>query len=408
MEVIHARCAGLDVHKETVVACVRIAEGADVRSDVQTFQTTTAGLFALADWLEDEGCTHAVMEATGVYWKPVWHVLSMRVELLLVNAAHVKNVPGRKTDVNDASWLADLLAHGLVRASFVPPTQIRELRDLTRTRKQIVRHRTQCVQRLQKVLEDANIKLASVISDVVGMSGRRILEAIVDGEGDPSALAALASTRLKASREELQAALTGFVTEHHRFMLRLQLDQIDADDAMLAKIEARAGDALEPFRAAVELLKTMPGVSDTTAQTLVAEIGVDMSRFATAGHLVSWAGLCPKNDQSAGRRRSAKLSKGDKWLKTALVQAAWGAVRARDSYEGALFRRIKSRRGPKKAIVAVAASMLRTAYAILRDGTPYKSLGTDHFDRVDRERAKRRHLRALERLGYSVEVSEAA
>lgn len=408
MEVLYPKCAGLDVHKDIVVACARVVADGDVAQEVETFGTTTQGLFALCDWLSRHGCTHVAMEATGVYWKPVWHVLEGHFELVLANAAHVRNVPGRKTDVNDATWLADLLAHGLIRASFVPPTPIQELRDLTRTRKQLVREQGQHVQRIQKTLEDANVKLASVVSNIVGMSGRAILDAIVAGETNPEKLVALASDRLKASRKTLIEALRGNVTPHHRFLIKLHLDQIDALDRAIDAVEKEAGSALEPFRARADLLTTIPGVSDTVAQAIVSEIGVDMSRFPTVGHAISWAGLCPRNDESAGKRRSTRVRKSGAWIKTILVQAAWAAARKKDSYLRAQFLRLKSRRGPKKAIIAVAASILTAAYCMLRDGTEYSDLGAQHFDRVDQAKLAGRLVRKLETLGYNVDIQKAA
>ena len=316
MQVIYPHCAGLDVHKQTVVACVRIAGDGPPLQEVRTFDTTTSGLLALADWLESFGATHVAMEATGVYWKPVWHVLEGHFELVLANAAHVKNVPGRKTDVNDSMWLADLLAHGLIRASFVPPAAVQELRTLTRTRKQFVRERTAHVQRIDKVLEDANLKLGVVLSDILGKSGRAVLQAIIDGQDDPERLAACVTTRVKASRAELLEALRGRTSAHHRFMLKLHLGHIDALDKAVAEIESEVGLGLEPFRQAAKLLSTMPGLSAVSANVVVAEIGIDMSRFATPGHLLSWACMCPRNDESAGKRRSTRLRRGGKWLKT--------------------------------------------------------------------------------------------
>jgi transposase len=407
MEVIHARCAGLDVHKETVVASVRIARASEVKRDSRTFGTTTGALLALLDWLAAYEVTHVAMEATGVYWKPVWHVLEGDFELVLANAAHIKNVPGRKTDVNDAEWIADLVAHGLIRGSFVPPERIGEMRDLTRTRKQLVRERGRHIQRIQKVLEDANIKLASVVSDVLGMSGRAVLEALIRGEVDPEKLVELTSQRLKASRQELVEALRGRVTAHHRFMLQLHLRQVDALDSTISVLEERTAKVLEPFRDLVERLQTLPGVSELTAQTIVAEIGTEMKRFPTAEHLVSWAGLSPRNDESAGKRRSNRTRKGG-WLKTALVQSAWTVVRTRDGHLYGKFLRIKSRRGGKKAVVAVAASILTAAYYMIQRGTTFQDLGTDYYSR--RTRTERAHhlVRRLRALGYDVQLQAAA
>src|SRR6185295_8648095 len=321
MEVLHPRCAGLDVHKDMVMACLRNAEGNRVKQEVRSFGTTTSGLLELAEWLAEAGCTHVAMEATGVYWKPVWHVLEGSCELLLANAQHVRNVPGRKSDVNDAMWLADLLAHGLIRGSFVPPTPVQEMRDLTRTRKQLVREVAQHTQRIQKTLEDANVKLSSVISSIVGLSGRTILDALIAGENDPAKLASLAHPGIKASAQELAEALRGKVTPHHRFMLKLHLEQIDSLQKAVRDLEARMGDALEPFREQVTRLTTIPGVSDVVAQVIASEVGLDMTRFPTAGHLISWAGLCPRLDESAGKRRSTRVRKGAPWLKTTLVTA---------------------------------------------------------------------------------------
>jgi transposase len=387
---------------------VRLATGDEVQQEVRSFSTTTQGLLALADWLVASGVTHAAMEATGVYWKPVWHVLESACELVLANSAHVRNVPGRKTDVNDAVWIADLLAHGLIRASFVPPTPVLELRDLTRTRKQLVREISQHTLRIQRVLEDANLKITGLISDLLGLSGRAILEALANGETDAERLVELTHGRLKAKRTALVQALHGHVTEHHRFLIRLHLGQIDALQCAVAEIESRLGEALVPFRWATRLLTTMPGVSDVVAHVLVAEIGVEMGRFPTAGHLVSWAGLCPRMDQSAGKRRSTRIRHGAPWLKTVLVQAAWAGSRKRDSYVRAQFLRLKGRRGAKKAIVAVAASMLAAAFYMLRDGVEYHDLGADHFDRRDRTRIANRLVRRLEELGLKVQIEAAA
>jgi transposase len=408
MEVLHSRSAGLDVHKDSVVACVRIASEGAVHQSVETFGTTTKELLAMSDWLSQHGVTHVAMEATGVYWKPVWHVLEDSFELVLANAMHIKNVPGRKTDVNDATWIADLLAHGLIRGSFVPPSSIQDLRTLTRTRKQLVREKAQHVQRIQKTLEDANLKIASVVTDIMGMSGRAILDALVAGETDPEKLVALPHGRLKASRTALVEALRGRFTPHHRFMVNLHLEQIDALDRSIESVEREVGSTLEPFRDLAELLTTMPGVSTVVANVILSEIGIDMSRFPTSGHLISWAGLCPQSDESAGKRRSTRVRKGAPWLKTTLVQAAWGASRAKGTYLRTQFHRLKSRRGPRKAILAVAASMLTAAYFMLRDGVQYRDLGPDHFNRTDKSKTIKRLIRKLAELGCEVELKSAA
>jgi transposase len=407
MDVLYPRCAGLDVHASQVTACVRIATSREVVHQHLTVATTTRGLLALADWLATHECTHVAMEATGVYWKPVWHVLEAQFTLVLANPMHIRQVPGRKSDMNDATWIADLLAHGLIRGSFVPPTPIQELRDLTRTRRQLMAETARHTLRIQKTLEDANLKLTRVISDVLGVSGRAILKAIVAGESDPTRLADLTSGRLKATRAQLVEALHGRITAHHRFLIGLHLTQIEALEAAVDQLERHMGDALGPFRSAVTLLTTMPGLGETAARVLVAEIGVDMTRFPTAGHLVSWAGLCPRLEESAGKRHSTRLRHGAPWLKTTLVQAAWGATRAKGTYLQAQFHRIRARRGPKKAIVAVAASMLTAAYYMLRDGVEYIDLGGRFFETRDKQQLADRLLRLLRDLGVSVEVKAA-
>jgi transposase len=379
MKTLHRKCAGLDVHKKEVVACLRLAIRGKATYEVRRFPTTTRDLLELVSWLEQAGCTHVAMEATGVYWKPVWHVLEGRFQQILANAAHVKGVPGRKSDMNDATWIADLLAHGLVRASFVPPQPIQELRDLSRARKQLTREIVQHTQRIHAVLEEANIKLSSVITDILGMSGRRILQAIVAGETDPLKLAELGGPRLAATKSQLTDALHG-------------------------RLEA----ALEPFRDAIERLKEVPGLSETSAQILLSEIGTDMRQFPTAGHLLSWAGLIPRLNESAGKRRSTRVRKGAPWLKPVLVQSAWAASRKKNSYFEAQFLRLKARRGPKKAAVAVAASILTTAYHMLADGTCYQDLGADHFARRNPARTVAKLANRIRNLGFQVEIRPAA
>jgi len=407
MEVLYPHCAGLDVHKETVVACVRHMVDGKVTREVRTFKTMTRDLLALSEWMSQEGCTHVVMEATGIYWKPVWHILSDgEFKLTLANAAHVKAVPGRKTDVNDATWLADLMAHGLIQGSFVPPVQTQEQRALLRTRKQLVRERGSHVQRLQKTLEDANIKLESVISDVTGVTGRAIIAALIEGETDPDKLAALAHRRIRSAPETLREALLGRVTKHHRFLLRLHLQQIDVLDATLAEIDQEVDAYVEPFRTKVQLLTSIPGISDLSARVILAEIGEDMSRFPTHSQLISWAGLCPRNDESAGKRRSTRLRKGAPWLKTTLVQCAWAASRKKDSYLQAQFHRLRARRGAKKAICAVAASMLTAAYHMLKNGVFYEDLGADHFQRTSSPKQADRLVNRLRGMGYAVQLTQ--
>lgn len=398
MEVLFPRCAGLDVHKKVVVACVRTVEGSAVRCTVRSFGTTTPALLSLSEFLSEHEVTHVALEATGMYWKPVWHVLQGHFELVLANAAHIKNVPGRKSDVNDATWIADLLAHGLIRSSFVPPPEIQDLRALTRTRKQLVREIAQHTLRIQKTLEDANLKLDNVVTDILGLTGRRILQALVAGETDPEKLSNLACGSLVTKRAALKEALVGQVRPCHRFLLGQHLRLIDELSRSLAALDQEVGDRLRPFEQAAQQLQTIPGVGKVVAQVLVAEIGVDMSRFPDAGHLRSWAGLCPRLDQSAGKHRSTRMRKGAPWLKTTLMQAAWCAVRTKGCYLRALYGRLKARRGSKKAIGAVAASMLTAVYYMLRDGVTYRELGETFFDRRDPHKAVARLVRRLEQL----------
>ena len=421
MEVMHERVAGLDVHKAMIVGCVRIMAGGRIERECRTFETTTSGLEALLGWLKAWGCTHVAMEATGVYWKPVWNILSDGAfELIVANAAHIKNVPGRKTDVNDAMWIADLVACGLVKASFVPEEAIQDLRSMLRARKQLTREQTSHIQRIQKTLEEANIKLDSVISDVLGVSGRRMIEAMIAGVRNPHKLAAMADRRIKAPPKVLYDALHGRLTEHHRFMLELYLGQHDALSKAIARIDeavdaavARMDEEEEAghrasFRSLILLLCSVPGISILGAMIILAEIGRDMSRFPTAGHLLAWAGLCPGQNESAGKRRSSRLRKGAPWLKTILVQCAWAATRKKNSYYGAQFKRLRAKGGPKKAICAVAASMLTAIYHMLKDGTHHQDLGADHFDRRSNEVKARHHVAQLTRLGFHVELQPVA
>jgi transposase len=403
VDTLHPHCAGLDVHKETVVACVRHqpARGR-ARAQTRTFATHTAGLLELADWLAAEGVTHAAMESTGVYWKPVFHVLEGRFELLLCNAQHVKNVPGRKTDRADAAWLARLLQHGLLRASFVPPAPIRELRDLTRQRSQLVGEKVRVGNRIQKVLEDANVKLASVASDVLGMSGRAMLRAIVAGEADPAKLAGLALGRLRGKAPALRQALAGRVTEHHRFLLGLLLDQVGQLEGLIARLEARIAEGLAPFAEELKRLMAVPGISRTVAEVVLAEAGPDLAAFPSAAHLASWAGLCPGNNESAGRPKGGRARKGNRWLRAMLVQAAWAAGRAKGTYLQAQYRRLAARRGRKRALVGVAHSLLGIVYHVLREGRAYEELGGDYFDRLQGDRLTRHLVRRLESLGHRV------
>src|SRR5246500_1593265 len=408
MKTLYGRCAGLDVHKVEIVACLRVAKKAKVVREVRRVPATTRGLFELVEWLESAGCTHVAMEATGVYWKPVWHILEGHFALILANAAHVKAVPGRKSDVNDATWLAGLLAHGLIRASFVPPKPIQELRDLTRTRKQLTREIVQHVQRIQAVLEEANVKLSSVVTDILGPSGRCILKALIAGETDAQKLAALGSERLRCGRAALCEALTGRVREHHRFLLAQHLKTIEQLEESVVAFDIRIEDAVAPFRDIVNRLNEVPGLGRIAIETIIAEIGTDMTPFPTAGHLVSWAGLVPRLDESAGKRCSTRIKNGAPWLKPALVQAGWAAARSKNTYLQAQFLRLKARRGPKKAVIAVAASILIIVFHMLRDGACCKDLGREYFARRNPAKLAARLANRIRNLGYHVAIRPAA
>jgi transposase len=410
MKVLNRRCAGLDVHKAEVVACARVFAGRKVVHEVRRFGTTSRELVALGDWLEGLKVTQVAMEATGVYWKPVWHMLDERFALVLANAQQVRNVPGRKSDVNDATWIADLLAHGLIAASFVPPRPIRELRDLTRTRRQAVGEVVRHSHRIEKILQDANIKLSSVLSDPMGVSGRRMLAAIVAGETDAVKIAELGSSRLECGRGALIEALSGRLSQHHRYLLGWHLRLLEEIEARIADLDARIEEQIAPFRAAIEQLMGVPGVKETAAPAIIAEIGVDMSIFPSAGHLLSWARIVPRLDESAGRKRSRRVKRGGAWLKPVLVQCARAAARTRGSYYGAQYRRLKARVGDKKAIIAVAASILTAIYHMLRDGTEHADLGAAYLTRqeTDRQAIAHRLARRIRALGFQVDLRAAA
>jgi transposase len=373
MEILHRCCAGLDVHKKTVVACVRrINAAGEVEQQVSTFGTMTVELLALADWLAAQGVRQVAMESTGVYWKPVYHLLEGRFAVMLVNAQHIKQVPGRKTDVSDSQWIAQLLQFGLLRASFVPPPSIRELRDLTRQRTQLVRQRATAANRIQKVLEDANIKLAGVATDILGVSGRAMLEALIQRVDDPARLAEMARGRMRAKIPALRLALQGHVTEHHRFQLRLLLDQVRSLDGLIERLNAQVEAVLAPFSAAVERLRTIPGVDSRAAEVIVAEIGADMAQFATAAHLCSWAGMSPGNNQSAGKRQSGRTTPGDRWLRSVLVQVAWAASHTKATLLSAMYRRWVKRMGRKRALMALGHKILEIVYELLANETEYE------------------------------------
>ena len=409
MEQVNERCAGLDVHKETVAVCVRLSgpEGKTVQ-EIQTFGTMTPDLLALRDWLESLKVTHVAMESTGVYWKPVYYLLEEDFTVLLVNAAHIKNVPGRKTDVADCAWIAQLLEHGLLRGSFVPEKPIRDLRDLTRHRKILIQERTREANRLHKVLQDSGIKLSSVATDILGVSGRAMIEALVDGKADPIALAELAKGKLKKKLPDLQKALTGRFRSHHAFLVSRILAHLDYLEDEIEAFSQKIGETIAPFDEAVALLDTIPGVNRRTAEVLIAEIGPDMSRFPSAGHLASWAGLCPGNNESAGKHKSGKTRKGDRWLRIALTESALAAIRETDSSLSAQYRRIMRHRGHKKAIVAVAHSILCISYHMLSRQKPYSELGAAYLEKREKDHAIRRYVKQLERLGQKVILEPVA
>ena len=373
MDIIHACCAGLDVHKKTVVACIRVIgpDGA-ISREVRTFGTMTGELLALSDWLAAHGVGHIAMESTGVYWKPIFNLLEGSFKVILVNAHHLKQVPGRKTDVKDAEWIAQLLQYGLLSPSFIPPPNVRELRDLTRQRTQIVRDHSAVANRIQKVLEDANIKLASVASDVLGVSGRAMIRALIDGQDDPDRLADLAKRSLRGKIPELKLALHGRITEHHRFLLRALMDQIESLEGLIARFDAQIEQRMAPLVEATQRLRGIPGVGLQAAEVIVAELGTDMTVFPTAGNLSSWAGMCPGNNESAGKKRSGKTTKGSQWLRTTLVQVAWAASHTKETIFSACYQRWAKRLGRKKALIAVAHKILVVIYHLLKNLTDYR------------------------------------
>lgn len=409
MERIYERCCGLDVHKKRVVACLRLpGSRTRRRSEVRTFGTTTSELLRLADWLTENACTHVAMESTGVYWRPVFNILEGVCEVLLVNAHHIKALPGRKTDVKDCEWIAELLEHGLLKASFIPPEPIRDLRDLTRYRKTLTRERASGVNRIQKLLETANIKLASVATDVMGASGRAMLEALMAGQRDAEQLAELAKGTLRSKRGDLAQTLSGRFRDHHAFMLRQMVDHVTELERRIEACNARIEECHAPFVAERALLETIPGVGRLTAEALIAEMGVDMTRFPSGAHFASWAGLCPGNNESAGKRKSGRIRKGNLWLKSALVEAALAAKKQKNTYFAALGRRIGTRRGAGRATIAVAHAIGIAAWHILAGAQPYKDLGPRHFDNLAADRLRRYHVRRLRDLGFTVNLEPAA
>lgn len=405
MRIVYARCCGLDVHKRTIAACVLLQEASgQVQQEIRRFGTMTRDLLELADWLQDRQVTHVAMESTGVYWKPVWNILEGQFALVLVNAQHIKAVPGRKTDTRDCQWIADLLQHGLLRGSFVPPTPIRQLRDLTRLRTSLRQDHTAVANRMQKILEDANIKLASVASDWLGVSGRAILTQLLAGEEDATKLADLSRRRLRAKLPQMQLALEGRLTDHHRWMLRVLWDQLEFLEAQLTKVDAQIQGHVQEYQEALALCITIPGIEEVAAANLLAEIGMNMEQFPSAQHLASWAGICPGNHESAGKRLSGKPHKGNTWLRRSLCQAAWAASHTKATYLSARFRRLAARKGKKRAIVAVAHSILIILYHVLKTKQPYRELGADYLDRINAAQLKRYFVKRLENLGLQVPV----
>lgn len=408
MEVIYESCAGLDVHKETVECAIRQAKpDGNTRVEIRQYGTMTDDLLELLEWLKAHKVTHVAMESTGVFWKPIYNILEGHFTVLLVNARHVKQVPGRKTDVRDCQWLAQLLQHGLLNASFIPPRWQRELRDLTRERAQLTDEQTRVANRIHKVLEDANIKLGSVATDILGVSGRDILEGLIAGQEDANKLAEKARGKLRAKIPELRRALQGNVLDHHRFQLRLQLDHLNRLEELIERLNQRIAELCKPHEPKIQLLDQIVGVDRVGAESIVAEVGVDMQVFPDDAHLCSWAGICSGNNESAGKRRSGRISKGDRWLRRTLVLAAHAASRSKDSFLASRFRRLAGRRGKKRACVAVAHSMLKIVYHMLKDGRTYKDLGGSYFDRLDPERLTRYLIRRLERLGHRVILEPA-
>jgi transposase len=408
MDVIYQRVAGLDLHGKTIVVAVRlITTAGKLETDLRTFGTMTRDLLAMSDWLADFGVTHVAMEATGVLWKPVWNILDGRFELLLVNPRELKRVPGRKTDVKDSQWIAQLLQCGLLRSSFVPPRAQRELRDLTRHRAQLQGERTRVANRIHKVLEDANLKLGTVASDILGVSGREMLDALVAGQEDPATLAKSARGRMRPKIPQLTLALEGAFRDHHRFMLKQLLDHLDHLDRQIAQFTVRIEEMMRPFvdEELHQLLDEVPGLDTTGIENIVAEIGTDMDQFPDAGHLSSWTGICPGNEESAGKRKRSKITKGNRWLRRALTEAAWAATHTHDTYLAAQYHRLAGRRGKKRALVAVAHTLLVIVYHIIKHRVRYLDLGPDYFLRLEPDRQKRYHVKRLQQLGYEVQLA---
>jgi len=411
MQVVHERCAGLDVHKKSITVCRLVPNGeGGWKRETRTFDTKTPDLLELSDWLKQECVTHVAMESTGVYWKPVFNILESSFTVLVVNAKHIKHVPGRKTDVRDAEWIAELLQHGLLKASFIPDEPQRDMRELVRYRTHLIQERTREVNRVHKALEDANIKLSSVATDIMGVSGREMMQAIIAGKDDPAALAELAKGRMRNKIDELEKALTGHVRRSHRLLLRMHLEHIDELNERITELDGEIGNLMRPFdqEDLVERLDAITGVGKQTIEVVIAEIGTDMSRFPSHRHLASWAGLAPGKNESAGRNRSARTPKGNQYLRTALVEAALAAGRSKGTYLGEQYRRLARRRGKKRAAVAVAHSILVIMYHMIQDGTEYMERGSTYFDNLNPQRTQKWLVRRLEQLGFQVSLEPIA
>jgi transposase len=409
MENILACCAGLDVHKESVEACVRrIESNGRVHSETRHWGTMTRDLVAMANWLGAEGITNVAMESTGVFWKPIFNILETHFTVLLVNARHLKQVPGRKSDIRDCQWIAQLLQCGLLKGSFIPPRAQRDLRDLTRHRTKLVEEKTRTINRIQKVLEDANIKLASVATDVLGVSGRAMIQRLIEGETDPHKLADLAQRQLRGKIPELEKALEGKLTDHHRFLLKLLWKELAQQEEVIAELEAKIEEHTRPFAAEIDCLDAIPGVDRRVAQVLLAEVGADMKPFPDDQHLSSWAGMCPGNEESAGKRTKRRITPGNRWLKKTLAQAAWAASHTKNTYLASQYRRLAGHRGKKRALIAVGHSMLVVFYHMMKSGVTYADLGGDFFDRLEPQRLTRYYVKRLERLGHKVTLEATA
>lgn len=409
MENLFLCCAGLDLHKESVEACVRRMElNGHLHQQTRRWETMTQDILMMADWMAAQGVTHVAMESTGVYWKPIYNILESRFTVLLVNARHLKQVPGRKSDIRDCQWIAQLLQHGLLKGSFIPPLPQRELRDLTRHRTQLVEEKTRTSNRIEKLLEDANIKLGSVASEVLGVSGRAMIQALIEGEKDPGQMADLAQRQLRGKIPDLKKALEGHLTEHHRFLLRLLWKQLAQQEALIAELEAKIEEVTVPFAGEIERLDAVPGVDRRVAEVVLAEVGADMNPFPTHRHLAAWAGMSPGNEESAGKRRKRRITPGNRWLKRTLVQAAWAASHTKKSYLASQFRRLVGRRGKKRALIAVGHSILVILYYVLKEGTQYADLGADFFDRLEPQRLTRYYVKRLEQLGHHVMLEQHA